>query len=154
MRLVVQRVSRASVGVDGETIAAIGHGLLIFAGVAEGDAEPVVRRLAGTCAAMRLFPDANGRFAHSVLDVPGEALVVSQFTLLADVRRGRRPSFSAAAPPTVAAPLVDAFAEAMRALGVHVACGRFGAHMSVSLENVGPVTIVVDSADLDRPRRA
>ncbi|MBF6600560.1 MAG: D-tyrosyl-tRNA(Tyr) deacylase [Dehalococcoidia bacterium] len=154
MRLVIQRVSRASVDVDGETVAAIGRGLLILAGVADGDDEPVIRRLAAKCAEMRLFPDADGRFAHSLVDLAGEALVVSQFTLLADVRRGRRPSFSGAASPGVAAPLVDAFAQALRALGVRVACGRFGAHMSVSLENDGPVTIVVDSAELDRPRRA
>ncbi len=154
MRVVIQRVTRASVSVDGETVAAIGRGLLLFAGIAAGDDEATVRRVAAKCAAMRVFPAAGDGFERSLLEAGGEALVVSQFTLLADVRKGRRPSFTAAARPEDAAPLVDAFTIALRALGVRVAKGRFGAHMLVELENDGPVTIILDSADLARPRRA
>jgi D-tyrosyl-tRNA(Tyr) deacylase len=153
VRIVLQRVASASVGVEGEQIAAIGPGLLLLAGIADGDDAATAARLARKCAELRIFADDEGRFEHSLLDTGGEALVVSQFTLLADVRKGRRPSFVAAAAPERAAPLVDAFADALRSLGVPVACGRFGAHMRVSLENDGPVTIVLDSADLERPRR-
>jgi D-tyrosyl-tRNA(Tyr) deacylase len=153
MRIVAQRVSRASVRVEDDVIASIGRGLLVLVAVADGDSEAEARRLAQKCAEMRIFPDDEGRFERSLLDIGGEALVVSQFTLLADVRRGRRPSFSDAAPPDEAAPLVDAFAEALRALGVRVATGRFGAHMRVELENDGPVTLVLDTEDLQRPRR-
>ena len=102
---------------------------------------------------MRIFADAAGRFDQSLLDMGGAALVVSQFTLLADVRKGRRPSFTAAAAPDVAAPIVDAFCAALAARGIVVATGVFGAKMSVALVNDGPVTIIVDSGDLDRPRR-
>jgi D-tyrosyl-tRNA(Tyr) deacylase len=102
---------------------------------------------------LRIFRDDAGRFNRSLLEVGGEALVVSQFTLLADVRRGRRPGFTDAAPPDVAAPIVDAFADELRSVGVRVATGRFGAMMEVDLVNDGPVTIVIDSVDLDRPRR-
>jgi D-tyrosyl-tRNA(Tyr) deacylase len=101
---------------------------------------------------MRLFPDEQGRFDRSLIEVGGEALVVSQFTLLADVRKGRRPSFVTAAAPEVAEPLCDAFVEELRRLGMTVATGRFGAKMEVELVNDGPVTIVVDSTDLERPR--
>ena len=154
MRIVIQRVTRASVSVDGETVAAIGRGLLLLAGIADGDDDATVRRVAAKCAAMRLFPGGGDGFERSLLETGGEALVVPQFTLLADVRRGRRPSFVAAAPPKAAAPLVLAFADALRALGVRIATGRFGAHMLVELENDGPVTIILDSGDLIRPRRA
>lgn len=153
MRIVLQRVTRAIVRVDGETVGAIDGGLLLLVGVADGDDEAAARRLAEKCAAMRIFADDEGRFNRSLLDISGEALVVSQFTLLADVRKGRRPSFTDAAAPDVASALVDAFAGALRELGVRVASGRFGAHMEVELVNDGPVTIVVDSADLERPRR-
>ena len=153
MRVVVQRVSRASVTVDGLTAGAIGRGLLLLVGVAEGDDDTTARRLAAKCAEMRLFVDAAGHFERSLLDISGEALVVSQFTLLADVRKGRRPSFAAAAPADAAAPLVDAFAGELRRLGMAVATGRFGAMMQVELVNDGPVTVIVDSAELDRPRR-
>jgi D-tyrosyl-tRNA(Tyr) deacylase len=145
-------VSHASVSVDGETIAEIGRGLLLLVGIAAGDDDITTQRLAAKCVEMRVFPDAEGRFDRSLVDVAGAALVVSQFTLLADVRRGRRPSFVAAAAPEVASLLVDVFADALRARGVTVACGRFGAHMQVALENDGPVTIVIDSTDLDRGR--
>lgn len=153
MRIVVQRVARASVTVEGETVGAIGPGLLLLVGVAEGDAPEGAERLAQKCAEMRIFPDDEGRLDRSLLETSGEALVISQFTLLADVRKGRRPSFVAAAQPEQAEPLVEAFAEALRRLGVGVSTGRFGAKMLVELVNDGPVTIVVDSADLDRSRR-
>lgn len=153
MRVVLQRVTRASVAVDGETVGAIGPGLLLLAGIAAGDDELTVRRVARKCAELRLFPDDAGRFDRSLLDTGGEALVVSQFTLLADVRKGRRPGFTDAAPPEIAAPLVDAFADELRAAGVRVATGRFGAKMRVELVNDGPVTVIVDSEELERPRR-
>jgi len=152
MRVVLQRVTRATVTVGNETVGAIGEGLLILAAIAEGDDAPTVARVAQKCAEMRIFADAGGSFALSLLDTGGEALVVSQFTLLADVRKGRRPSFIDAARAEIAAPLVDAFGAALTALGVPVSTGRFGASMQVELVNHGPVTIVVDSADLDRPR--
>lgn len=161
MRAVIQRVTRASVSVDGETVAAIGPGLVVLLGVARGDGAGEARRLAAKTAELRIFPstslragsDSEGRFNRSLVETGGSALAVSQFTLLADVRKGRRPSFADAAPPEEAAPLVDAFVSALRELGVPVETGRFGAHMVVALENDGPVTIVLDTADLDRPRR-
>jgi D-aminoacyl-tRNA deacylase len=153
VRIVLQRVSSASVSVEGEHIAAIGAGMLLLVGVTDRDDAAIAERMARKCAELRVFADEQGRFDRSLLEAGGEALVVSQFTLLADTRKGRRPSFIAAAAPEHAEPLVDSFADALRALGVPVACGRFGAHMLVSLENDGPVTIVLDSADLDRPRR-
>ena len=153
MRVIVQRVSRASVSVEGGTVASIGRGLLLLVGAAEGDVEEEALRLAVKCAELRIFSDAEGKFNLSLLDAGGEALVVSQFTLLADTRRGRRPSFVGAAPPEVAEPLVEAFARAMREAGVPTQTGRFGAKMTVKLVNEGPVTIVLDSADFERPRR-
>jgi D-aminoacyl-tRNA deacylase len=154
MRVVLQRVSRASVRVEGETVASVGRGLLLVVGVADGDDAAESRRLAEKCAAMRIFADEEGRFNLSLTDIGGEALVVSQFTLLADVRKGRRPSFVAAAQPEVAEPLVDAFAEALRGQGVPTQTGRFGAMMEVELVNEGPVTVIVESEALDRPRKA
>jgi D-tyrosyl-tRNA(Tyr) deacylase len=153
MRVVLQRVSQASVSVDREIVGAIGGGLLLLVGVAEGDTEDEARRLAVKCAEMRVISDADGRFNLSLIDTGGQALVVSQFTLLADARRGRRPSFTGAAAPEVAEPIVEAFAAAMREAGVRVATGRFGNRMQVELVNEGPVTIIVDSDALDRPRR-
>ena len=153
MKVVVQRVSRASVSVDGETVASIGRGLVLLVGAAQEDGEEEARRLAVKCAELRIFSDADGKFNLSLLEVGGEALVVSQFTLLADTRRGRRPSFVGAAPPEVAEPLVEAFSQAMREAGVPTQAGRFGAKMTVELVNEGPVTIVLDSADFERPRR-
>jgi len=153
MRIVLQRVSRASVIVDGETVAAIGRGLLLLVGIAAQDNEDDARRLAANCAEMRIFSDDDGRFNLSLLDAGGEALVVSQFTLLAGVRRGRRPSFAGAAPPEQAQPLVDAFAEALGNTGIKTQTGRFGARMQVELVNEGPVTIVLDSGDRERPHR-
>ncbi len=153
MRVVVQRVSEASVAVEGEVVASIGRGLLVLVGAAQGDGEGEARRLAQKCAELRIFSDAEGKFNLSLLEVGGEALVVSQFTLMADARKGRRPSFAGAAAPEVAERLVEAFAEAMRAAGVRVQTGRFGAKMTVELVNEGPVTIVLDSETFERPRR-
>jgi D-tyrosyl-tRNA(Tyr) deacylase len=152
VRVVIQRVTRASVTIGNETAATIGPGLLLLVGVAAGDDAAVARRMARKCAEMRLFAD-DGRFDRSLIETGGEALVVSQFTLVTDVRKGRRPSFIDAAPPDVAAPLVDAFTAALREQGIVVATGRFGAMMQVESVNDGPVTIVVDSAELDRSRR-
>ena len=153
MRALIQRVSRASVTVDGERLAEIGQGLVVLLGVAAGDTAEDAHRLARKTAEMRIFSDAAGRFDLSLLDVGGEALVVSQFTLLADARKGRRPSFTRAAPPEEAEPLVEAFAAALRETGVEVRMGRFGARMLVDIHNEGPVTIFLDSEELERPRR-
>ena len=154
MRVVIQRVARASVSTGDEALGAIGAGLLLFVGVGTGDDAQVAGRLAAKCAEMRLFPGgSDSHFERSLLETGGEALVVSQFTLLADTRKGRRPSLTAAAPPDVAEPVVAALVDHLRALGLEVATGRFGAMMRVELVNDGPVTIVLDSADLDRPRR-
>ena len=153
MRVVLQRVTRASVTVEADVVGAIGSGLLILVGVAEGDTESQADALAAKVAGMRIFSVAEGRLNESLRDVGGSALVVSQFTLHADVRKGRRPGFTAAARPEVAEPLCDYFAEALRQQGVPVETGVFGAMMSVELVNDGPFTIVIDSGDLERPRR-
>lgn len=152
MRAVLQRVSEASVTVNGEVVGAIGRGLLILLGVGIGDGEAEAKLLAEKSANMRIFADDEGRFNRSLLDIGGEALVVSQFTLYADTRRGRRPGFSDAAPPEIAAPLVETFANELRHLGVAVSTGQFGAMMQVALVNDGPVTIVLDSATFREPR--
>ncbi len=153
MRAVLQRVSEASVTVEGEAVAAIGPGLLLLVGVAGGDGPAEARRLATKAAELRIFGDGEGRLSLSLLDCGGEALVVSQFTLLADVRKGRRPSFTAAAAPDIASSLVDRYVQSLRDLGIAVASGRFGAHMQVQLENDGPVTILLDTDELEKPRR-
>lgn len=145
---------RARVRVDGATVGEIGPGLLVLVGVTEGDDVAEAKRLAVKTAEMRIFADASGRFNLSLLETGGEAMVVSQFTLYADFRRGRRPSFITAARPEVAEPVIEAYAQALEGLGVRVARGRFGAHMEVELVNDGPVTIILDTAGLDRPRRA
>ncbi len=144
MRAVVQRVSSASVRVDGDTVGACGRGLLVLVGVRHGDTAETAMRLAGRVARLRIFENDEGRFDRSLLYTGGDALVVSQFTLLADTAKGNRPSFTAAAPPEHAEPLVEAFAAALRAEGVHVETGVFGAHMAVELVNDGPVTIILD----------
>jgi len=146
-------VTQASVSIEGETVGAIGCGLAVLLGVARGDAAEDAERLARKTAELRIFPDAAGRFSLSLLDIGGEALVVSQFTLLADTRRGRRPDFVAAAPPEEAEPLVERYVSVLKQMGVPVATGRFGAHMLVEILNDGPVTILLDTVDLDRPRR-
>jgi len=153
MRVVLQRVTRASVTVGADVVAAIGPGLLILVGVADGDTESQADALTAKVAGLRIFSDVEGRFNESLRDIGGSALVVSQFTLHADVRKGRRPGFTAAARPEVAEPLCDYFAEALRRQGVRVETGVFGAMMSVELINDGPFTIVIDSADLERSRR-
>ena len=153
MRVVLQRVTSASVSVNDDVVGSIGHGLLILVGVADGDAESHVDALARKVAGLRIFADADDRFNESLIDVGGAALVVSQFTLHADVRKGRRPSFTNAARPEVAEPLVERFASSLKEQGVEVETGVFGAMMSVELVNDGPFTIVIDSADLERPRR-
>src|SRR6476619_858924 len=138
MRAVVQRVSRARVTPGGE----IGPGLCILLGVARGDREEEAGRLAGKIARLRIFPDDDGRFDRSVLDVGGSALVVSQFTLIADTAKGNRPSFAGAAAPEEAEPLYEAFCASLRGLGVGLQTGVFGARMQVELLNDGPVTLV------------
>jgi D-tyrosyl-tRNA(Tyr) deacylase len=141
------------VTVEGEETGAIGPGLLVYLGVTHDDTIEEARWLARKLAELRIFEDEAGRFERSLLDAGGAALVVSQFTLYADTRRGRRPSFTDAARPEVAAPLVEAVMAELAALGVPVAGGRFGAHMLVESTNDGPVTIILDSADRERPRR-
>ena len=140
MRAVVQRVTRARATPGGE----IGAGLCILLGVAEGDGRDAAERLAAKVARLRIFENDEGRFDRSLLDVRGEALVASQFTLIADTRKGNRPSFAAAAPAEAAEPLYERFCEALEALGVPVARGVFGARMAVELANDGPVTVVLE----------
>jgi D-tyrosyl-tRNA(Tyr) deacylase len=147
MRAVVQRVSRAAVRVADATVGAIGPGLLVLLGVGQDDGLDEARFLAEKIVQLRIFSDDEGKFNRSALDVSGDVLVVSQFTLYADTRRGRRPSFISAAPPAVAEPLVERFMDAVRASGLTVAGGRFGAHMDVELVNDGPVTITLDTED-------
>jgi D-tyrosyl-tRNA(Tyr) deacylase len=143
LRAVVQRVSRARVAVDGEAVAEIGAGLCILLGVAEEDGEGEAVRLAAKVAHLRIFENDLGKFDLSVLDTGGEALVVSQFTLIADTAKGNRPSFSHAAPPDRAEALYEVFCDALEAEGVQVGRGVFGARMEVELLNDGPVTIVL-----------
>jgi D-tyrosyl-tRNA(Tyr) deacylase len=144
VRAVVQRVAEASVRVDGEVVGAVGRGLLVLVGVAGADDEAAAPRLAVRVARLRVFENEAGRFDRSVLDVGGAALVVSQFTLIANTAKGNRPSFTEAAPPELSRPLYERFCDALRAEGVPVETGVFGARMEVSLVNDGPVTIVLD----------
>lgn len=153
MRAVVQRVNQAAVLVDGKTFSQIGRGLVVLVGVREGDEETDAEYLAQKVAHLRVFSDEEGKFNLSLLDVGGEALVVSQFTLYADTRKGRRPSFAHAARPEVAEPLIERFVAFLQEQGVPVRTGQFQAMMQVRLENDGPVTILLDSADRHRPRR-
>jgi D-tyrosyl-tRNA(Tyr) deacylase len=141
MRALLQRVSKASVTVDEQTISSIGNGLLILLGVGHGDGEEQAKFLADKIANLRVFEDEQGKTNLSILDVKGEAIVVSQFTLYADTRKGRRPSFIDAALPGVAEPLVNRFVELLRGHGVPTQTGKFGAHMKVEIHNNGPVTI-------------
>lgn len=147
MRAVVQRVVRASVTVDGVVVGGIDSGLVVLVGVAPGDDTADAAALADKLVALRIFPDEGGRMNRSVVDAGGGVLVVSQFTLLGDVRKGRRPSFTGAAPPETAAPLVDRVAESIARHGVPVESGRFGAMMQVELVNDGPVTLVLEVRD-------
>jgi D-tyrosyl-tRNA(Tyr) deacylase len=144
MRAVVQRVSSARVAVDGDIVGEIGRGLCVLLGVARTDGQAEAERLAGRVARLRIFENDEGRFDRPLLDVDGAALVVSQFTLIADTAKGNRPSFTDAAPPEQAEPLYESFCAALRELGVEVSAGRFGARMAVELVNDGPVTIVLE----------
>jgi D-tyrosyl-tRNA(Tyr) deacylase len=144
MRVLLQRVRKASVTVSGETVGETGHGLLLFVGVTHGDTRADADWLAKKAAGLRIFEDEAGRMNRSLLDIGGGALVVSQFTLYADCRKGRRPGFDAAGAPAAANELYEYFAERLKAEGVgHVATGRFGADMLVSLENDGPATFLL-----------
>jgi D-tyrosyl-tRNA(Tyr) deacylase len=144
VRAVVQRVREASVAVSGEVVAAVGPGFLVLLGIGRGDDPTGAKRLAERIARLRVFADDEGRFDRSLLDVEGACLVVSQFTLIADTRRGNRPSFTDAAQPEEAEPVYEALCEALRELGVPVRTGVFGARMDVSLVNDGPVTIILE----------
>lgn len=147
MRALLQRTTAATVRVDGEVVGEIGPGLVIFVGVGPSDTETIADDLARKTAELRIFRDDDGRTNRSLLDVGGAALVVSQFTLFADTRRGRRPGFTGAAAPDEAERLYLRFGESLRGLGVTVATGRFGAEMTVALVNDGPFTIWLDTDD-------
>ncbi|MBN1680238.1 MAG: D-tyrosyl-tRNA(Tyr) deacylase [Anaerolineae bacterium] len=146
MRAVLQRVSHGAVHVDGAVVGAVEHGFVILVGVGHNDGEAEAQWLARKIAGLRVFEDGDGKFNLSLLDVGGGCLVVSQFTLFADSRKGRRPSFVNAAPPDIAAPLIERFAAMLRQAGVsHVEMGEFGAFMQVEIHNDGPVTIWLDT---------
>ncbi|HNT26320.1 MAG TPA: D-aminoacyl-tRNA deacylase [Anaerolineales bacterium] len=147
MRLILQRVTHGKVSVEGQPVAEIGPGLVILLGIAPGDGETQARFLAEKSANLRIFEDEQGKMNRSLLDVGGAAIVVSQFTLYADARKGRRPSFTDAALPEIARPLVERFAAILRELGVPTQTGQFGAHMLVEIRNDGPVTIMLESND-------
>lgn len=147
MRAVIQRVSHASVTVEGEITGEIGRGLLVLLGIGQEDGEAQVKMLADKIVQLRIFEDEAGKMNRSLLDIQGEMLVVSQFTLYADTRRGRRPSFINAAPPSLAIPLYERFKTMVSAYDIRVASGIFGADMQVELLNDGPVTIWLDSDD-------
>jgi D-aminoacyl-tRNA deacylase len=146
MRLLLQRVSHARVSVEGTVLGSIGPGLVALVGIGPDDTDEVVRAMAQKTVDLRIFPDAEGRTNRSLVDVAGAMLVVSQFTLYGDTRKGRRPSFIGAAPPDLAARLVEVFAQAVEGREIEVGRGRFGAEMQVELVNDGPMTIWLDSA--------
>jgi D-tyrosyl-tRNA(Tyr) deacylase len=154
MRALVQRVARARVSVDQDVVAAIERGLLVFVGVHSADTAAIAARLAGKVAALRIFEDDHGRMNRDAGEAGGAALCVPQFTLYGDVRRGNRPSFSDAAEPARAQEIFETFCAAIEQCGLRCGRGAFGAHMQVELVNDGPVTVLIDSADFDRPRRA
>jgi D-tyrosyl-tRNA(Tyr) deacylase len=145
MRALLQRVSHASVSVEGKVISSIGKGLLILLGIGHHDGEDQARFLAEKIANLRIFQDEQGKTNLSILDIKGEAIVVSQFTLYADARKGRRPSFTDAAAPEFAAPMVERFVEFLRGQGVPTQTGKFGEHMLVEIQNDGPVTIWLEN---------
>lgn len=149
MRVLLQRVTRSAVVVEGQTVGSIDQGLLLLIGAGHDDTPAVVHKMAQKIALLRIFEDDEGKMNRSLLDIQGQALVVSQFTLYADVRKGRRPSFTGAAAPQQAQPLVDMMTAELRRLGVvHVNTGKFGADMAIDIQADGPVTIWLDSADL------
>ena len=150
MRALLQRVRRGAVSVEGEAVAEIGRGVVVLIGVGPGDGPAEADWLAEKTAHLRIFEDADGKTNWSLLDVSGAALVISQFTLYAATRKGRRPSFTRAAPPQVAAPLVERYADALGRWGVSVSTGVFGAHMLVEIENDGPVTIILERTPPER----
>ena len=152
MRALIQRVTEASVEVDGDVVGGIGPGLLVLLGVSADDDESDAKYLVPKIVNLRIFADDANRFNRSVVDVSGEVLVVSQFTLYADTRRGRRPDFTRAAPPDLAERLYEHTVSLLRESGLTVATGRFQAYMQVKSQNDGPVTIMLDSADRHRPR--
>ena len=147
MKALLQRVTEASVSVAGEVVGRIGRGLVVFVGVASGDTEKDAQYLAQKSVGLRIFTDEAGRFNLSALDIKGELLVVSQFTLLADTKKGRRPSFVEAAPPSEAEALFERFVAQARATGLKVETGRFQQYMQVEIHNDGPVTVLLDSRD-------
>ena len=147
MKALLQRVTSASVSVDDKVVGRIGQGLVVFVGVAAGDTEADAQFLAQKTVDLRIFADETGKFNLSALDIKGELLVISQFTLLADTRRGRRPGFSEAAPPAQAEELFGEFVEQARATGLKVETGRFQQYMQVDIRNDGPVTIMLDSRE-------
>ncbi len=153
MQSLIQRVSKASVSIDGNIISSIGTGLVVFIGVGADDSEEDARYLADKVSAIRLFPDSEGKFNLSLHDISGEVLVVSQFTLMASTRKGRRPSFTRAAQPEIAEPLIEKFSTCLRHSGLKVETGRFRAYMLVEIHNDGPVTIAIDSQDRHNPRK-
>ncbi|NLZ63627.1 MAG: D-tyrosyl-tRNA(Tyr) deacylase [Lentisphaerae bacterium] len=144
MRVLLQRVSEASVSVAGQEIGRCGKGLLLLIGIKTGDSSAEVHYLVEKCLQLRIFADAEGKMNRSLLDIGGEILAISQFTLYADTRKGRRPSFIEAAAPEISEPLYELFVQELRAAGVRVATGQFGAEMAVSLVNDGPVTILLE----------
>jgi D-aminoacyl-tRNA deacylase len=150
MRALLQRVSHASVTVDKLVVGGIGPGLLILLGIGHGDGEAQIKMMTEKIAHLRIFEDGEGKMNRSLLDISGQALIVSQFTLYADARKGRRPGYTDAAPPALAEPLVERFKDAIADFGVKVAGGVFGAYMQVELLNDGPVTIWLDSEQLQR----
>ena len=152
MRALSQRVSRASVSIEGQVIAAIKQGFVVFVGVGRGDSDVDARYLAEKIANLRVFADESGKFNLSIQDIGGEVLVVSQFTLFASTRKGRRPSFTDAAPPEKAEPLMDTFVQFLRTAGLRVDTGRFQQYMLVEIHNDGPVTIFIDSEERLKPR--
>ena len=154
MRAVIQRVSHASVTVDDETVGSIGAGLVVLIGIHQDDDEEDAAYIVGKTVNLRIFSDDGGKFDLSALDTSAELLVISQFTLYGDTRRGRRPSFSHAMPPDPAADLFNRTLHLFEQTGLKVQTGRFQAHMEVSIHNDGPVTILIDSADRQRSRRA
>ena len=153
MRALLQRVSRASVTVGENEVGSIGPGLVVLLGVSHDDGEDEARHIVDKTTNLRIFADDEGRFNHAALDIGAELLVVSQFTLYGDTRKGRRPSFVEAAPPEHAQELFERAVGLFRETGLTVETGRFQAHMIVSIENDGPVTVMLDSADRQRPRR-